>query len=237
MFKKYAILKWTLLVLVGLCILLVGFGWWFMNLLPSEDSNADVTITQVSDIPYLSEGLKPFRGKILAVVTSTKTMGTSGKVTGYELTELARAYYVFQANGTEWDQIARFEGVLSHNKIAFDGDLILGGILQFGGSNAMTGKVFNLAEILKEPVPPELWPTADIRRVGDALQVDTFRQPDTDALLVLPMASPNLDDCAPVQPAATLIDTDPDTGIETWRSTIPLEPDTKDTFIRVFVQE
>ncbi len=103
MFKKYAILKWTLLVLVGLCILLVGFGWWFMNLLPSEDSNADVTITQVADIPYLSKDLKPFRGKILAVVTSTKTMGTSGKVTGYELTELARAYYVFQANGFEVD--------------------------------------------------------------------------------------------------------------------------------------
>ena len=71
MFKKYAILKWTLLVLVGLCILLVGFGWWFMNLLPSEDSNADVTITQVSDIPYLSEDLKPFADNIMKSATQT----------------------------------------------------------------------------------------------------------------------------------------------------------------------
>ena len=71
----------------------------------------------------------------------------------------------------------------------------------------------HLKEILKEPIPPELWPSFDIKRVGDALQIDTFRQPDTDALLVLPMASPNLDDWAQVQPAATLIETDPDTGI------------------------
>ncbi len=103
MFKKYAILKWTLLILVSLCILLVGFGWWFINLLPTEDSNTDVTITQVADIPYLYKDLPSSRGKILAVVTSTNTMGTSGKVTGYELTELARAYYVFQANGFEVD--------------------------------------------------------------------------------------------------------------------------------------
>lgn len=103
MFKKYPILKWTVIVLSSLIVLLAAFGWWFMNLLPSEESNTHVTMTQVADIPYLSEDLQHFRGKILAVVTSTKTMGTSGKATGYELTELARAYYVFQANGFEVD--------------------------------------------------------------------------------------------------------------------------------------
>ncbi|MEQ8803166.1 MAG: type 1 glutamine amidotransferase domain-containing protein, partial [Haliea sp.] len=32
-------------------------------------------------------------------MTSTGEMGESGKRTGYELTELSRAYYVFTANG------------------------------------------------------------------------------------------------------------------------------------------
>ncbi|WP_033958440.1 type 1 glutamine amidotransferase domain-containing protein [Psychroserpens jangbogonensis] len=99
MFKKYPIIKWVLISFTSLIIVLAVFGWWFISLLPKPDPNFDVTISQVSDIPYLSENLEPYRGKILTVVTSTDTMGTSGKVTGYELTELARAYYVFQANG------------------------------------------------------------------------------------------------------------------------------------------
>jgi len=103
MLKKYPILKWTLIVFGGIVVFLFAFGWWFITLLPSENSNIDLTISQVADLPYLSEDLQPFRGKILAVVTSTNTMGTSGKATGYELTELARAYYVFQANGFEVD--------------------------------------------------------------------------------------------------------------------------------------
>lgn len=101
MFKKYPILKWTLLVLTSLILVLFIFGWWFINLLPHVDTN--VTTSKVADIPYLSEDIQPFRGKILAVVTSADTMGESGKATGYELTELARAYYVFQANGFEVD--------------------------------------------------------------------------------------------------------------------------------------
>jgi len=99
MLKKFPIIKWILISFTSLIIFLFVFGWWFINLLPKPDTNFDVTISQVADIPYLSENQKSFRGKILAVVTSTNTMGKSGKVTGYELTELARAYYVFQANG------------------------------------------------------------------------------------------------------------------------------------------
>lgn len=103
MFKKYSILKWSLLIITSLILVLVVFGWWFMNLLPVPDKNVDLTITQVTDIPYLFENQVPNRGKILAVVTSTDMMGSSGKSTGYELTELSRAYYVFQANGYEVD--------------------------------------------------------------------------------------------------------------------------------------
>lgn len=101
MLKKYPILKWTLLVLTSLIVVLFLFGWWFMSLIPPADK--EVTASQASDIPYLSEVIQPIRGKILAVVTSADEMGASGKSTGYELTELARAYYVFQANGFEVD--------------------------------------------------------------------------------------------------------------------------------------
>ena len=103
MFKKYPVLKWSLIGLVSLVVILFTFGWWFMSLLPERDLDSDITLSQVNEVPYLSENITPFRGKILAVVTSVDTMGSSGKSTGYELTELARAYYVFQANGFEVD--------------------------------------------------------------------------------------------------------------------------------------
>ncbi len=103
MLKKYPVLKWSLIVLTTLIVILFAFGWWFMGLLPSEDEAGDLTTIQVSDLPYVTQNIPPFRGKILAVVTSAETMGDTDKVTGYELTELSRAYYVFQANGFEVD--------------------------------------------------------------------------------------------------------------------------------------
>lgn len=101
MLKKYPIVKWTLLVLTSLIILLVGFGWWFMNLIPKRTPG--ITTTQVTDLAYVSEDIQSYKGKILIIVTSTGTMGNSGKNTGYELTELSRAYYVFEANGFKVD--------------------------------------------------------------------------------------------------------------------------------------
>ena len=101
MFKKYRILKWVLLVFVSLIIIIVSFGIWFQSLIPPKDVTLETTL--VKDLPYLSKNIVTNRGKILAVVTSTDIMGSSGKRTGYELTELARAYYVFKANGFEVD--------------------------------------------------------------------------------------------------------------------------------------
>ena len=103
MLKKYPVLKWTLLTFTGLIVLLLSFGFWFMSLLPSTDKTVDITATKITDLPYLSENIIPKRGRILAVVTSTDAMGNSGKRTGYELTELSRTYYVFEANGFEVD--------------------------------------------------------------------------------------------------------------------------------------
>ncbi|PKV51415.1 putative intracellular protease/amidase [Aquimarina sp. MAR_2010_214] len=103
MLKKYPILKWTLIVFGSIIILLFVFGWWFISLLPIEEMSIDVSATQTSDLPYLSEDIQPARGKILAIVTSAAIMGSTDKSTGYELTELSRAYYVFVANGFEVD--------------------------------------------------------------------------------------------------------------------------------------
>ncbi|APZ47478.1 type 1 glutamine amidotransferase domain-containing protein [Polaribacter reichenbachii] len=108
MFKKYPIVKKVLLFLLSLLVILVCFGFWFVSLLPS--TNLNIENTTVKDLPYLSENVLPKKGKILAVVTSTKTIGTTGKKTGYELTELSRAYYVFKANGYQVDVASTLGG-------------------------------------------------------------------------------------------------------------------------------
>ncbi|GAA4271550.1 type 1 glutamine amidotransferase domain-containing protein [Aquimarina gracilis] len=101
MFKKYKVLKWAGVSVLGLVIILISFGLWFKSLIPPKNTQLETSL--VTDLPYLSENIIPTRGKILAVVTSTSKMGNTEKRTGYELSELARAYYVFRANGFEVD--------------------------------------------------------------------------------------------------------------------------------------
>lgn len=104
MYNTRKIIKRSLLILVSMVALIVAFGFWFMSLISSDNlmmSNIEDTLPK--SLTYLSQDSVAYRGKILAVVTSTSTMGASGKKTGYELTELARAYYVFTANGFEVD--------------------------------------------------------------------------------------------------------------------------------------
>ncbi|MFT7159381.1 MAG: putative intracellular protease/amidase [Bacteroidia bacterium] len=104
MSKKKSIIKWSLIVIVGLIVSIVSFGFWFMSLLPTPTvSKEEMLQTVKSELPYLSENIIPSRGKILAVVTSTSVMGATDKSTGFELTELSRTYYVFEANGYEVD--------------------------------------------------------------------------------------------------------------------------------------
>ncbi len=96
MIKKIAI------TLVSLTLVLVCFFAWFVSLLGSE---VDVNYRQVveADLAYLVNSVDEHRGKILAVVTSTGEMGAEKKATGFELTELARAFHVFKVNGFEVD--------------------------------------------------------------------------------------------------------------------------------------
>ncbi|MFZ5970178.1 MAG: DJ-1/PfpI family protein [Bacteroidota bacterium] len=101
---KRKFIKWSLIVLAVLVVSIVLFGVWFISLIPPvPESAGGIKATVPANLPYLTENIVPYRGKILAVVTSTGQMGSSGKSTGYELTELSRAYYVFQANGFEVD--------------------------------------------------------------------------------------------------------------------------------------
>ncbi len=99
--KKFKILKWFVIGLLSLLLLLFSFGYWFKTLIPPKD--LEVEKTQFADLPYLTDEVVANRGKILAVVTSTDSMGIGGSKTGYELSELARAYCVFKANGFDVD--------------------------------------------------------------------------------------------------------------------------------------
>ena len=106
MLKKYPVLKWTIVSVASLLVIVISFGIWFISLLPLEEMKErlkTIETSSIENLPYLSENVILQRGKILAVVTSSSTMGSSGKSTGYELTELSRAYYVFKANGFEVD--------------------------------------------------------------------------------------------------------------------------------------
>jgi putative intracellular protease/amidase len=100
-------LKKILITTITLILLITALGGyavhWLREALPNKAYFTDIQASQTIDIPYLQHPVLENRGKILAVVTSVDKMGTSGKKTGYELTELARAYWVFQTNGFEVD--------------------------------------------------------------------------------------------------------------------------------------
>lgn len=76
---------------------------WFYSLIDRGTDTAQLAAITPADVPYLQQRMSESRGKILAVVTSETAMGITGKSTGYEHTELARAYYVFSVNGFEVD--------------------------------------------------------------------------------------------------------------------------------------
>ena len=99
-------LKKLLITLVSIIVILVacyyGAKGWVKSYLPAKAHFQALKQTQTSDLEYVTENVPEPRGKILAVVTSTDSMGDD-KETGYEHTELARAYYVFIANGFDVD--------------------------------------------------------------------------------------------------------------------------------------
>ena len=87
------LLLWPLAALSAL--LLAGWIWW--SGLDFSHGGGNPAATR-ADLPWLSSAVPP-RGRILAVVTSaSRALDGSTKV-GYELTELSRAWWVFEAAG------------------------------------------------------------------------------------------------------------------------------------------
>lgn len=86
-------------VLALLTALFAGAG----SLVPAGGGEIEAArtgpVAQAEALGFVRAGVQESRGRILAVVTSTPRFGPTGKNAGYELTELARAYYVFVANG------------------------------------------------------------------------------------------------------------------------------------------
>ena len=97
MLKKIVFSLAIVFLIVGMVS--VAFIYWAMAFFPNDNELEKLRSTKAEGLAYLQASLPPTRGKILAVVTSVRTIGTSEKVTGYELSELARAYWVFTANG------------------------------------------------------------------------------------------------------------------------------------------
>lgn len=89
--------------LAAVVLIVVATGAWLFSLLEDDSVRQHLKTTQPEDLAYLYQQPSEPRGKILAVVTNVHSMGPEGKYTGYELTELARAYYVFTANGFSVD--------------------------------------------------------------------------------------------------------------------------------------
>ncbi len=86
------------LVLVA-CI--VGFA--YVRALDLDSQPAAEARSTVADLDFMRDAVTGSRGRILAVVTSTSHFPDGERKAGFELTELARAYYVFLANGYEVD--------------------------------------------------------------------------------------------------------------------------------------
>lgn len=92
--------KWFLRSLLGLgaaALLLVAVGFAFWHDLDLDSEPTPNQQAGPADLGFASAAI-PQRGRILAVVTSTASLH-NGRRTGYELTELARAWWVFRKNG------------------------------------------------------------------------------------------------------------------------------------------
>lgn len=100
MLKK---IGFTLKVL-GVFVLVLGLaGWAFYQSLDLDAEPVANTRARVADLGFVGERATNPHGRVLAVVTSTERFPDGGKRAGYELTELARAYWVFVANGYDVD--------------------------------------------------------------------------------------------------------------------------------------
>lgn len=86
---------------LGLATIGAGALWW--NSMDLDSQHVADPATRSAQLDFMQKAVKEKRGRILAVVTSTGRAPNSDINAGLELTELARAYYIFKANGFEVD--------------------------------------------------------------------------------------------------------------------------------------
>lgn len=86
----------------GLAAIAVA-GWCYYQSFNLDAAPKANPLATPASLPYLRNAVAEQRGRILAVVTSAARGGPQNRKAGYELTELARAWYVFSANGYEVD--------------------------------------------------------------------------------------------------------------------------------------
>lgn len=96
-------IKRSLLSCAALLATLVIGGFAYVHALDLDSQPPARADSTVADLDFMRGTMPATRGKILAVVTSTSHFPDGQKKAGFELTELARAYYVFRANGYEVD--------------------------------------------------------------------------------------------------------------------------------------
>jgi putative intracellular protease/amidase len=100
MMRKSTLGKWIKRSLLGLgaalaLLAVLGGAFWYDLDLDSEPTPNQLAGS--ADLEFATAAV-PRRGRILAVVTSTTSLH-NGRRTGFELTELARAWWVFRHNG------------------------------------------------------------------------------------------------------------------------------------------
>lgn len=92
--------------LLGAVLVLLASGvaaalhWQGFDLASQPVASARST---TADLDFMHAAVREERGRILAVVTSTEHIAGTPRKAGFELTELARAYYTFEANGYRVD--------------------------------------------------------------------------------------------------------------------------------------
>ncbi|KFL36526.1 type 1 glutamine amidotransferase domain-containing protein [Arenimonas donghaensis] len=96
-------IRWTAGIIAGLVVVLGISGWAYVQSLDLDAEprgNRDAT---AADLAFVRDAGPAQRGRVLAVLSSTARFDQDRRKGGYELTEISRAYWVFQANGYEVD--------------------------------------------------------------------------------------------------------------------------------------
>jgi putative intracellular protease/amidase len=99
----WKLLAWASATLVVLAAALAAAGWAAVRSMDLDAEPRGNPLATAADLEFVRDGTTIRRGRILAVLSSTAHFDQGRRQGGYELTELARAYWVFVANGYEVD--------------------------------------------------------------------------------------------------------------------------------------